>query len=239
MQVFVSSPLSKEPLSYICENRSYESVVEKALEILSCYNIQNLYISNEKAVRDHLLSSSLFPVFLNFSCRLVGGKGGFGSQLKTQGAKMDKVKITNFQSCRDLQGRRLRTVHDTNLLMSYLATEEEKQAAKRSKLEDKLRKTEKLIEKSDEIVNGGSSSSFIGDDTLVEETMAISERVKLAVASSLNKSVETQVKKRKPISLGFGFATDESESETESETESGKKVDKSGKEERTGSKRIK
>ncbi|KAI9090984.1 Sde2 N-terminal domain-containing protein [Phlyctochytrium arcticum] len=52
------------------------------------------------------------PAEFNLLLRLPGGKGGFGSMLRAQGGKMASQKTTNFEACRDLQGRRLKTVND-------------------------------------------------------------------------------------------------------------------------------
>ena len=41
--------------------------------------------------------------------RLRGGKGGFGSQLRAAGGRMSSQKTSNNKSCRDLNGRRIRT----------------------------------------------------------------------------------------------------------------------------------
>lgn len=49
---------------------------------------------------------------INLSGRLLGGKGGFGSMLRAQGGRMNAQKTTNFEACRDLQGRRIKTVND-------------------------------------------------------------------------------------------------------------------------------
>ena len=49
---------------------------------------------------------------------LVGGKGGFGSMLKSMGAKKGK-ETTNFEACRDLNGRRLRNVNDEKKLAEW------------------------------------------------------------------------------------------------------------------------
>ncbi|CAO3675573.1 unnamed protein product [Rhizopus stolonifer] len=49
---------------------------------------------------------------LSLSARLLGGKGGFGSMLRAQGGRMNAQKTTNFEACRDLQGRRIRTVNE-------------------------------------------------------------------------------------------------------------------------------
>ena len=51
-------------------------------------------------------------VTLNLNLRLLGGKGGFGSMLRAQGGKMASQKTTNFEACRDLNGRRLRTIKE-------------------------------------------------------------------------------------------------------------------------------
>lgn len=50
------------------------------------------------------------PIFLELGVRVRGGKGGFGSQLRAAGGRMSSGKNTNNDSCRDLNGRRLRTL---------------------------------------------------------------------------------------------------------------------------------
>jgi hypothetical protein len=52
------------------------------------------------------------PIIYNLSARLFGGKGGFGSMLRAQGGRMNAQKSTNFDACRDLQGRRVKAVND-------------------------------------------------------------------------------------------------------------------------------
>ncbi|KAL1529219.1 hypothetical protein AB1Y20_000175 [Prymnesium parvum] len=49
--------------------------------------------------------------------RLCGGKGGFGAMLRTAGAR--GVKTTNFDACRDLNGRRLRHVNSEARLREW------------------------------------------------------------------------------------------------------------------------
>lgn len=44
--------------------------------------------------------------------RLLGGKGGFGSQLRAAGGRMSSQKTSNNDSCRDLTGRRLSTIKE-------------------------------------------------------------------------------------------------------------------------------
>lgn len=42
----------------------------------------------------------------------LGGKGGFGSQLRAAGGRMSSQKTSNNDSCRDLSGRRLSTLKE-------------------------------------------------------------------------------------------------------------------------------
>lgn len=51
-------------------------------------------------------------VTFRLSPRLVGGKGGFGSQLRAAGGRMSSQKTNNNDSCRDLSGRRLSTIKE-------------------------------------------------------------------------------------------------------------------------------
>ena len=60
--------------------------------------------------------------------RLLGGKGGFGAMLRTAGAR--GVKTTNFDACRDLNGRRLRHVNAEARLREWDAQAEERKLKK-------------------------------------------------------------------------------------------------------------
>lgn len=60
--------------------------------------------------------------------RLEGGKGGFGAMLRTAGAK--GIKTTNFDMCRDLNGRRLKHVNAEAALREWDAKAEERKLKK-------------------------------------------------------------------------------------------------------------
>jgi hypothetical protein len=51
-------------------------------------------------------------VTLRLIPRMLGGKGGFGSQLRAAGGRMSSQKTSNNDSCRDLNGRRLSTIKE-------------------------------------------------------------------------------------------------------------------------------
>ena len=50
---------------------------------------------------------------------LLGGKGGFGAQLRIMAKQAGKQKTTDFGMCRDLSGRRLRHVNDEKVLQHW------------------------------------------------------------------------------------------------------------------------
>ncbi|KXS13484.1 hypothetical protein M427DRAFT_367925 [Gonapodya prolifera JEL478] len=58
------------------------------------------------------ITSSSPVAFFNLLLRLRGGKGGFGANLRSQGGRMSSQKTSNNEACRDLQGRRLKTLND-------------------------------------------------------------------------------------------------------------------------------
>ena len=63
-------------------------------------------------LHDDFRISSQGDHFLRLSFRLLGGKGGFGSLLRSGGSGRIAKKKTNLDACRDLSGRRLRSVKD-------------------------------------------------------------------------------------------------------------------------------
>ncbi|KAG8920219.1 hypothetical protein FRC01_000870 [Tulasnella sp. 417] len=73
--------------------------------------------------------------------QLVGGEGGFGSQLRAAGRRMSSQKTSNNDSCRDLNGRRLSTVKEAKKIAQYL---EDEPLGKQAELEAKKAKLEAL-----------------------------------------------------------------------------------------------
>jgi hypothetical protein len=76
---------------------------------------QNIYTTSGKLLNDNTYifeNNNEEFVNVNLKIRILGGKGGFGSMLRAQGGKMASQKTTNFEACRDLNGRRLRTVNE-------------------------------------------------------------------------------------------------------------------------------
>ena len=143
--------------------------------------------------------------------RFCGGKGGFGNMLRAQGGRMSaRGKHESQDSCRDLQGRRVGSVKQAQLLAEYVAQASERQAAwdeaqkrKYAKLERMLGRApksmadyeaaaEKLDEAGETLEEEGAQPSSskrerLDDHDYVEQSREIVDHVRGAVASAMRK----------------------------------------------------
>ena len=90
-----------------------------ASDILEQYNVDGYLRTRTAILSPSTPLSSLahdanpsFPLDIELVPRLRGGKGGFGANLRAAGGRMNASKSTNFDSCRDLSGRRLGAVKE-------------------------------------------------------------------------------------------------------------------------------
>jgi len=74
--------------------------------------------------------------------RVLGGKGGFGSLLRSFGSQF--YKSTNQDMCRDLSGRRLKDVKEEEKLKKYISKAAQRDNEKQRKLEEKYKKLKQL-----------------------------------------------------------------------------------------------
>ncbi|KAF8150748.1 telomere stability and silencing-domain-containing protein [Crassisporium funariophilum] len=100
---------------------------------------QNSLVSD---LRDDSASSL---ITLRLSPRVLGGKGGFGSQLRAAGGRMSSQKTNNNDSCRDLTGRRLSTIKEAKKLADYIEHEPLRLAAKAEASKAKLEALERKL----------------------------------------------------------------------------------------------
>ncbi|CAD0018009.1 unnamed protein product [Aureobasidium pullulans] len=119
-----------------------------------------------------LLSDSDDASFLplNLSARLLGGKGGFGSQLRAAGGRMSSRKNRNRNpdqingSNRNLDGRRLRTITEAKNLAEYLALKPEMDKKER---EERRKRWEAVVEaaerKEEELKKGNKNARLDGE----------------------------------------------------------------------------
>ncbi|KAH9481686.1 Telomere maintenance protein SDE2 [Psilocybe cubensis] len=161
-------------------------------------------------------------VTLRLSPRVLGGKGGFGSQLRAAGGRMSSQKTNNNDSCRDLTGRRLSTIKEAKKLAEYIESEPARLAAKaeaqRLKLENLERKLgiEKSASSSKSNDPNAPAEVLAGkkhrfDDTeYLEKSQELKDNVKNAVSAAL-------LKKKKKAKLSHPPAEDSKEKGKEKE----------------------
>ncbi|KAI4727185.1 hypothetical protein E4T49_05106 [Aureobasidium sp. EXF-10728] len=119
-----------------------------------------------------LLSNNDYSTFLplHLSARLLGGKGGFGSQLRAAGGRMSSRKNRNRNpdqingSNRNLDGRRLRTITEAKNLAEYLALKPEMDKKER---EERRKRWEAVVEaaerKEEELKKGNRNARLDGE----------------------------------------------------------------------------
>jgi len=136
-QVFIRLPSPLEPLRLSVPPSTAVSALPLPIFAAQCYLRTSQHI-----VRHDALVASLADghhVDLELVPRVLGGKGGFGSQLRAAGGRMSSGKATNVDSCRDLSGRRLSTIKEAQrqaeLLESAPAIHAAAKAAEKAKLE--------------------------------------------------------------------------------------------------------
>ncbi|EGG02000.1 uncharacterized protein MELLADRAFT_72876 [Melampsora larici-populina 98AG31] len=123
--------------------------------------------------------------------KVLGGKGGFGSQLRAAGGRMSSQKTQNNDSCRDLTGRRLSTIKEAKKLAAAIASEPERLAAQRRENEAKLVALNEEIARLDSLVNGTDEGNVrkrrLNDSKELEQSKEGIEKVKSAVAMAMLK----------------------------------------------------
>lgn len=108
------------------ETKAYP-LFNSIVELLELYHMQTLIpltflraSQNSKPVKN---LNPLTTVYI--SLKILGGKGGFGSLLRGQGMI---ARVDNFDSCRDLNGRKIREVNNEIRLAEWKSKQEQKKA---------------------------------------------------------------------------------------------------------------
>jgi hypothetical protein len=180
-----------------------ESTLAYILSPLCDPSSQTLSLNNGRSISEDATIGSLAGTSGSFATvrlavRLPGGKGGFGSQLRAAGGRMNSKRgKENTDSCRDLNGRRLSTIKEAKKLAEYVASAPEREAAKRDEakarlqaLQDEIAKmggdslatTDKPGESSTSTTKAGTKRR-LDDQKFVEESREMVDTVKSAVAA--------------------------------------------------------
>lgn len=198
-------------------------------------------ISNGKLVENWkiLTKDDVFHVIP----RVLGGKGGFGSLLRSFGSQF--YKSTNQDMCRDLTGRRLKDVKEEEKLKKYINKAKERDELKRKKAEQKYEKLKKLdsrnefgrmphnfndleygktkqeiAEKTEDAVRAGlkmaTGSSTVGSDDKPDSCGTSTTTRKRPASPAVDKKSVVEIKKKKPdLWLGLNEYDDDSSSDSE------------------------
>ncbi|KAF9453449.1 hypothetical protein P691DRAFT_658533 [Macrolepiota fuliginosa MF-IS2] len=192
-----SSTLLSDVYSHLCDQ--YPSLPPHLADVLALSTHAGTIADNERPLSSlHTADDDSMPnlVTLRLAPRLLGGKGGFGSQLRAAGGRMSSQKTSNNDSCRDLNGRRLSTLKEAKKLAEYLESEPQRLAAKAETQRNKLETLEKRlgiehgqVRKPGEVtveVLAGKKHRF--DDTeYLEQSRDLVDNVKSAVSVGLLK----------------------------------------------------
>jgi hypothetical protein len=120
---------------------------------------------------------------LRLTVPLCGGKGGFGSQLRAAGGRMSSRKKNqeNSDSCRNLDGRRMRTVKEAKALAAWLEVKPEMEKKEREERMKRWRDIVESVERRDE----GQDKKRFDDVEWLEGLEEGKERTREAVLKSL------------------------------------------------------
>ncbi|KAJ2802094.1 hypothetical protein H4R20_003414 [Coemansia guatemalensis] len=125
MLVFLDIPGSSTAAFNVCDTQPLHDLAEQASARLGSNVATGLFRITGRhgiSVEEALMTSG--TPWLALRGRLLGGKGGFGSTLRSQGNRMSANKSNNYDDCRDLYGRRLRTLKEAKGIMDKLDMEE-------------------------------------------------------------------------------------------------------------------
>jgi len=117
---------------------------------------------------------------------LVGGKGGFGSMLRSQGGKMAAKASVNFEACRDLSGQRLRVVTQAKEIAKYQERMQEDELIRKAQRKRKMELGLRLAA-GDEV-----KKHFFSDPNFKEATEELVSSTESAVAAGME--AEKQLK---------------------------------------------
>ncbi|XP_023328195.1 protein SDE2 homolog [Eurytemora carolleeae] len=117
---------------------------------------------------------------------LVGGKGGFGSMLRSIGAQIERT--TNHEAMRDLSGRRQRDVNNERRLKEYIAGTAEREKVKEENKEKKLEKLRRIAAGENKCKHDFSDPAYDKVRSETEEKVHDAVEAAMAVASAASSS---------------------------------------------------
>ncbi|KAJ2158042.1 hypothetical protein GGF46_004064 [Coemansia sp. RSA 552] len=142
MLVFLEIPRYKTVAFDVCREQPLEDLrIQAKARLGDAVPWESCYIAGRHGLCASEAMAATAP-WLTLQRRLLGGKGGFGVTLRSQGSRMS-AKPNNFDDCRDLYGRRLKTLKAAKTIIDKVESEEkgreESRERRRKKIADGLR----------------------------------------------------------------------------------------------------
>ncbi|KAJ1900054.1 hypothetical protein LPJ66_001726 [Kickxella alabastrina] len=165
----------------------------------------NTYITGRRGISASEALLQTQP-WLTLCHHTLGGKGGFGSMLRSQGSKTFN-KPANFDNCRDLYGRRLKTLNEAKTIVENIeAQEKERENAKerrRKKIADGLVEKPKKKYRFDDVKYTKEC------EEIVESTRAITRKAMKKMAADVKASASEKKKQAEMMVPLFGDGLDD------------------------------
>ncbi|ROV89236.1 hypothetical protein VMCG_09889 [Cytospora schulzeri] len=162
------------------DNDTFESLVLTTNSNIDLPQYSEFAISSLTTSEDDLLP-------LRLSHPLLGGKGGFGSQLRAAGGRMSSKRKKNRgdenASSRNLDGRRLRTVTEAKALAEFLAIKPEMELKEKERRRERWTSIVEAAERREEEIKNGSKGRL--DGKWVEDKEEAGERTRDAVLAAM------------------------------------------------------
>ncbi|OQS06935.1 hypothetical protein THRCLA_01051 [Thraustotheca clavata] len=126
----------------ICLSFAHEAITidEMKQKLYAEKNIENdvfRFMHGMKCLEDGFVPHSPQIIRAVLSNGLLGGKGGFGAMLRSQGKGAGQRQTTDFGACRDLLGRRLRHVNQEIAIKKWQEEEQLREQRKRDNIDER------------------------------------------------------------------------------------------------------
>jgi len=181
-------PLPAEASISELQERIHERLpAHKNRLILTTISNRQLPVISEEPISGLLSSPQNDFLSLRLALPMCGGKGGFGSQLRAAGGRMSSKRKRNQGedngSSRNLDGRRLRSVHEAKALAEYLAIKPEMAKKEKEERRKRWEQIVELAERREEEMRSGNKGKV--DGKWVEDKEEANERTREAVLAAM------------------------------------------------------
>ncbi|KAI9471207.1 hypothetical protein LPJ55_001797 [Coemansia sp. RSA 990] len=210
MHVILSIPGHKALSFSVCDAQPLPDLLKQAESQLgNTVNWNSSYITGRYGLSaSEAILTSETP-WLAVQRRVLGGKGGFGSTLRSQGSRMSN-KPNSFDDCRDLYGRRLRTLKEAQSITDKLKEEEK---AKEEAAERRRKKIAEGLQDRPAKKHRFDDTEYLkACDEIVESTKRTTKK---ALRKKLGKAASAESDKSKPPQPGSSSSTTGTESANE------------------------